>query len=142
MKKIFISLLFCGILASCATTDGSGNTSNSANNSNGLPYSNRVDFVGGRNASINIDHIITSNDNGYMKVQAVLSNSDSAIQQMYYRCIFFDNTGMLANNNVLWTPIQIFGQSNQYVACSSVDKGMVDYRIELSSSGDVVQLYK
>ena len=123
-----MSLFVGGVLVSCATQIS-------------MPYRNKVNFIG-MNQYFDIDNIVTSNDGGYMEIQATVTNSAPNSQQLYYRCVFYNTKGMQITDNVQWNPIQVFGEGKQIINCQSVNKNAIDYKIELSTTGDALQVYK
>ena len=100
--------------------------------------------VVGKVKDIEITDLRTKRVNGVFVAQATITNtSDDTPQDVYYRCHFYDaNKFDLSGDDVPWHPLQVYGGQNRTVECTSDAKEVNDFRIEISSTGASLQVYK
>lgn len=125
-----IGVLFLGsTISGCATSHKddrvmiSGNTSDARN----LEVSNLH--------SVKLDNIF--------RVQATIHNNNSfKTAQVYYRCNFYDKALFKVQDDQQWIPVQILANQSEVVECSTTNPDAATFKIELSSSGNALNVYK
>lgn len=127
VKKIVISTSILLTLFGCA----SSNTIKS-----------KTEVVG-QVKDIEITDLRTKRVNGVFVAQATLTNnSNDTPQDVYYRCHFYDSNKFDLSGEVQWKPLQIYGGQRQTVECTSNSEQVSDFRLEISSTGASVKVYK
>ncbi len=127
LKKMVISVGLLGSLVAC----GSTGTIKSKTN------------VIGEVKNIEITDLRTKRVNGVFMAQAtIINDSRDTPQDIYYRCHFYDSNKFDLSGEVQWTALQIYGGQSQTVECSSNSNQVSDFRVEISSTGASVKVYK
>lgn len=129
MKKLSLFGLLTTLLIGCGTT------------SNDTIKSKTEVF--GQTSNIKVTDLRSKVVNGLMVVQGTITNTTSNTpQQIYYRCHFYDANKFDLSGGVAWNPITIYGNSSQTVNCMSNSTQATDFRLDVSSSGNAIQVYK
>ena len=129
MKKNLLAslILGCGFLSSCAT--------------NSDKISAHVANIGDVD-DIEVKDLRSAKVNDNLSIQASVYNSSRSIQQIYYRCKFFDTNKFQVNNDVQWVPVQVYGKSSQDISCLATSPTAIDFKLEISSTGAALKVYK
>lgn len=99
--------------------------------------------VVGKVKDIEITDLRSKRVNGIFMAQATITNtSNDTPQDVFYRCHFYDANKFDLSGDVPWNPIQIYGGQKQTVECTSNSQQTNDFRIEISSTGASLQVYK
>ena len=96
----------------------------------------------GKVKDIEITDLRSKKVNGVFLAQATLTNSDDEPHDVQYRCLFFDANQFDVSGDSPWIPIRIYGGEKQIVKCSSNSREATDFKIQLSSTGSSVEVYK
>lgn len=96
----------------------------------------------GKVKDIEITDLRSKRVNGVFMAQATLTNSDDEPHDVQYRCLFFDANQFDVSGDSPWNPTRIYGGEKQIVKCSSTSKEATDFKIQLSSTGASVEVYK
>jgi uncharacterized protein YcfL len=97
----------------------------------------------GQVKDIEITDLRTKKVNGVFVAQATITNdSNDTPQDIYYRCHFYDSNKFDLSGDVPWTPLQIYGGQRQTIECTSNSQQVSDFRVEISSTGASVKVYK
>lgn len=127
LKKIVVSVLMLGSLVACGSTETIKSKTN----------------VIGKVKDIEITDLRTKRVNGVFVAQAtIINDSNDTPQDIYYRCHFYDSNKFDLSGDVQWTPLQIYGGQSQTIECSSNSNQVSDFRVEISSTGASVKVYK
>ena len=102
----------------------------------------KTDIIGSVK-DIEVTDLRSKKVNGVLKAQAVITNTSSDTpQDVFYRCHFYDLDKFDLSGDVQWISIQVYGGQNQSIDCSSENKNAVDFKLEISSSGQSLKVYK
>ena len=127
LKKVVISVGLLGSLVACGSTS---------------TIKSKTDVIG-EVKNIEITDLRTKRVNGVFIAQAtIINSSNDTPQDIYYRCHFYDSNKFDLSGQVQWTPLQIYGGQSQTVECSSNSDQVSDFRVEISSTGASVKVYK
>lgn len=124
-KGLALTLMF-GVLAGCAIDPNK--------------ISSHVVSVGDTD-NFEVKDLRSAKVNDVLNVQATVYNDSRSIQQMYYRCKFFDNNKFQVNTDVQWVPIQVYGKSSQDISCIATSPTAIDFKLEISSTGSALKVY-
>lgn len=127
MRRIMILLLIGSVLVGCAADPSSMDT-----------HVVKIGSVSG--LEVKDLHLAKINDN--LNIQAAVYNDSRSIQQIYYRCRFFDSNKFQINNDVQWVPVQIYGKSSQNINCTATSPTAIDFKLEISSTGTALKVYQ
>ena len=127
MKKFLAALLSLGILAGCAIDPNK--------------ISSHVVNVG-KVDDIEVKDLRSAKVNDNLSIQATVYNDSRSIQQIYYRCKFFDSNKFQVNTDVQWTPVQVYGKSSQDISCTATAPTAIDFKLEISSTGAALKVYE
>ena len=127
LKKLVISASLLASLVGC----GSSNTIKS-----------KTEVVG-QVKNIEITDLRTKRVNGVFIAQATVTNtSNDTPQDIFYRCHFYDSNKFDLSGEVQWVPLQVYGAQKEIIECSSDSAEVTDFRVEISSTGASVKVYK
>ena len=133
-SKIILSSLVLAIgLASCASQPTIKSKTETIGDVDNLKI---VDMRSGLSSATD------SSVGGLLTVQAGVKNEDSVMRSVYYRCNFFDGNKFQVGPDGQWIPVIIYGGQTKAIQCLATTSEAVDFKIELSSTGTTVQLYK
>ena len=96
----------------------------------------------GKVKDIEITDLRSKRVNGVFVAQATITNTDDEPHDVEYRCHFYDANKFDLSGEVAWTPLHIYGGQKQTVECTSNSQQTSDFKIELSSTGVSVEVYK
>ncbi|MCX8514439.1 MAG: hypothetical protein RL017_770 [Pseudomonadota bacterium] len=97
----------------------------------------------GNVSNIEVTDLRTKRVNGVFQAQATIVNtSGDTPQDIYYRCHFYDADKFDISGDVPWNPMQIYGGQSRTIECMSEANNVSDFRVELSSTGASVKVYK
>lgn len=126
LKKLLVISTLTVLLSGCAST----NTIESKT------------AIVGKVKDIEITDLRSKRVNDVMVAQATILNSSSSPQEVYYRCHFYDMNKFDVSGDVPWKPVLIYGGQSQNLECTSNSKSATDFKVELSSTGSAVEVYK
>ena len=134
MRKItLISLVLALGLSACASQPTIKSKTETIGDVDNLKV---VDMRSGLSSSTD------SSAGGLLTVQAGIKNEDSVMRSVYYRCNFYDGNKFQVGQDGQWIPVIIYGGQTKAIQCLATTPEAVDFKIELSSTGTTVQLYK
>jgi uncharacterized protein YcfL len=127
IKKVILATGLLATLFGCASTN---------------TIKSKTEVVG-QVKDIEITDLRSKKVNGVFVAQATITNdSNDTPQDIYYRCHFFDSNKFDLSGDVPWKALQIYGGQKQTVECDSNSEQASDFRIEISSTGSSVKVYK
>lgn len=127
IKKVILSTAILLTLFGCA---------------NSKSIQSKMEVVG-KVKDIEVTDLRTKRVNGVFIAQATITNtSNDTPQDVYYRCHFYDANKFDLSGEVPWTPLQIYGSQKQTISCTSDALETSDFRVEISSTGASVEVYK
>ena len=107
-----------------------------------LTIKSKTDIIGSVK-DIEVTDLRSKKINGILKAQATITNTSSDTpQDVFYRCHFYDTDKFDLSGDIQWVSIQVYGGENQSVECMSENKNAVDFKLEISSSGQSLKVYK
>lgn len=127
MQKCVIISLIALTLSGCASSTNS--------------IAAHVDRIGSMSDDVEVRDLRSARHNEVLNVQATLYNDSRSVQQVYYRCKFFDNNGFDLSSNLQWIPTQVYGKQTATVSCNANSSTAIDFKFELSSTGVALKVY-
>lgn len=91
--------------------------------------------------NLDIQDLRSARINNFLNIQATVINSSGSIQQMYYRCQFYDGNKFKVGSDTQWMPVRVYGKTTQDISCTATEPTAIDFKLEVSSTGSAAKVY-
>jgi uncharacterized protein YcfL len=129
---ISLSILITG----CASTCTSIPSGTDKNNKIGTSFFNKIEVSQPQSTHL---------QNGFTQATANISNLSSDAQLVQYRVIWFNEDGTPIDNNMPWSPLQLYPELSKTVAAISPTETATKYHVEacmLKPTNNLVSFYR
>jgi hypothetical protein len=84
--------------------------------------------------SVRFTGLMMREQNGFLKIQAELTNADSGKQSAFYRIKWLDETGFQVWDDEPWKPVLLHGEQKLTLQVAAPTPKARDFRIQLSAT--------
>lgn len=133
MRPLIPALLGLSLLAGCATQQQQPPAPGSA--------ASKVSMVG------EMDHLRTgamrvARENGFLTVKAEVINTSTRNQQLYYRFSWLGSDGFPVSEDETWKSLPVYGAQSIYLQGIAPTPKATDFRIEMHTPENTVNLLR
>lgn len=104
----------------------------SVSSSGGGAIASKIEELGAM-SYLRVTDLRATKRNGLLNIQAEVSNSDSANQQLYYRVKWLDGAGFSVWDDEPWKPLVVYGKQKQLISLVAPTPKAADFRLVLQS---------